>query len=277
MPARPRKILVYDLGGGTFDVTVMEIGGRDFVALATDGDVHWAGGTGTSDWSTAWPRSSSASTASIRVRIRTWKGGCCGNAKMPSGPSRRGASVTLSCQYQGHIVRMEVTREQFEEMTLDLLDRTSFTTRQTLQAAGLAVADIDRILLVGGSTRMPAVQRMLKELSGKDPDRSVSPDEAVAHGAALHAGLLAGQARGTRSPVSDQECQFAQPGCGGQRSADQAGSQCDPDSPQHDAAGGGQAGVSNAEGGTAVRPGTHRRRRSRLPGPLFADRQVHDP
>jgi molecular chaperone DnaK len=85
---------------------------------------------------------------------------------------------------------VEVTRAQFEDMTRDLLDRTSFTTRQTLQAAGLQWGDLDRILLVGGSTRMPAVSAMLKALSGRDPDASVSPDEAVAHGAALHAGIL---------------------------------------------------------------------------------------
>jgi molecular chaperone DnaK len=75
-------------------------------------------------------------------------------------------------------------------MTRDLLDRTSFTTRQTLQAAGLTWDDLDRVLLVGGSTRMPAVPAMLKGLSGREPDASVSPDEAVAHGAALHAGIL---------------------------------------------------------------------------------------
>ncbi len=84
-------------------------------------------------------------------------------------------------------------------MTQDLLDRTAFTTRQTLQAAGLQWKDIERILLVGGSTRMPAVGNMLKELSGLVPDRSVSPDEAVSHGAALHARLLLDQFAG-RTP-----------------------------------------------------------------------------
>jgi len=87
-------------------------------------------------------------------------------------------------------VRMDITREAFQDMTRDLLDRTKFTVRQTLEAAGLVWKDIDRVLLVGGSTRMPAVVAALRELSGKEPDCSVSPDEAVAHGAALHAGLL---------------------------------------------------------------------------------------
>ncbi len=185
-----RKILVYDLGGGTFDVTVMEIGGRDFVALATDGDVHLGG----RDWDqrlvdfvaeefirkyAADPREDPNVEGRLLLE--------CEDAKRTLSARQR---ATLSSEYRGHRVRLEVTREQFEEMTLDLFDRTLFTTRQTLQAAGLEWQDIDRILLVGGSTRMPAVPRMLKELSGKDPDRSISPDEAVAHGAALHAGLL---------------------------------------------------------------------------------------
>jgi len=98
--------------------------------------------------------------------------------------------ATIACDYRGNAVRVEVTRQQFQDMTKDLLDRTAFTTRQTLQAAGLEWADIDRVLLVGGSSRMPAVLDMLRGLSGKEPDCSVSPDEAVAHGAALHAGLI---------------------------------------------------------------------------------------
>jgi molecular chaperone DnaK len=107
--------------------------------------------------------------------------------------------VSIACDYQGQTVRVAVTRDQFDEITRDLLDRTSFTTRQTLQAAGLDWNDIDRVLLVGGSTRMPAVREMLRQLSGQEADCSVSPDEAVAHGAALHAGLLLDRLHG-KSP-----------------------------------------------------------------------------
>jgi molecular chaperone DnaK len=89
-----------------------------------------------------------------------------------------------------------MTRQQFQEMTQDLLDRTSFTTRQALSAAGMTWNDIERVLLVGGSSRMPGVVEMLRQLSGKEPDCSVSPDEAVAHGAALHAGLLLSRQEG---------------------------------------------------------------------------------
>jgi molecular chaperone DnaK len=186
----PRNILVYDLGGGTFDVTVMKIEGSDFIALATDGDVQLGG----RDWDQRLvdyvaeefirkfgvdPREDA------NVSGRLWRE--CEDAKRTLSARLK---TQIAIDYRGHAVRVEVTRQQFEDMTRDLLDRTAFTTRQTLQAAGLYWNDLDRVLLVGGSTRMPAVPAMLKALSGKDPDASVSPDEAVAHGAALHAGLL---------------------------------------------------------------------------------------
>ncbi|HZL91862.1 MAG TPA: Hsp70 family protein [Pirellulaceae bacterium] len=193
-----RKILVYDLGGGTFDVTVMEIGGKEFKALATDGDVMLGG----ADWDHrlldhvaeefkkkhgADPREDAT------CRGRLWRE--CEDAKRTLSARTK---VHIACDYRGHAIRVEISRQQFEEMTRDLLDRTSFTTRQTLAAAGLTWNDMERILLVGGSSRMPAVVEMLRKLSGKQPDASVSPDEAVAHGAALHAGILlakhAGQA-----------------------------------------------------------------------------------
>jgi molecular chaperone DnaK len=185
-----KKILVYDLGGGTFDVTVMEIGGTDFNALATDGDVQLGG----KDWDQRLV--DYVSEDFIRkfgidpreepnVAGRLWRE--CEDAKRTLSARTK---AHIACDYQGQAVRVEVTRELFQEITQDLLDRTSFTTRQTLQAAGLEWKDIDRVLLVGGSSRMPAVVAMLRQLSGKEPDCSVSPDEAVAHGAALHAGLL---------------------------------------------------------------------------------------
>jgi molecular chaperone DnaK len=185
-----KKILVYDLGGGTFDVTVMEIGGKDFNALATDGDVMLGG----KDWDQRLvdymaedfirkfgvdPREEP------NTHGRLWRE--CEDAKRTLSARTK---ASIACDYRGQAVRVEVTRQQFEEMTRDLLDRTSFTTRQTLQAAGLEWSDIDRVLLVGGSSRMPAVVEMLRQLSGQEPDCSVSPDEAVAHGAALHAGLI---------------------------------------------------------------------------------------
>jgi molecular chaperone DnaK len=108
------------------------------------------------------------------------------------------AKTHISCDFKGQAVRIEVSREKFEEITRDLLDRTQFTTRQTLQASGLSWNDIDNVLLVGGSTRMPMVGQMLRQLSGKEPDGSVAVDEAVAHGAALHAGVILAKQRGEK-------------------------------------------------------------------------------
>jgi molecular chaperone DnaK len=185
-----RNILVYDLGGGTFDVTVMEIGGTDFVTLATDGDMQLGG----RDWDQRLvdhvaeefirkyshdPREEPNSLG------RLWRE--CEDVKHTL--SARG-KASISCDFMDRAVRIDVTRQTFQEITQDLLDRTAFTTRQTLSSAGLEWSDVDRVLMVGGSTRMPAVIEMMRELSGKEPDCSISPDEAVAHGAALHAGIL---------------------------------------------------------------------------------------
>jgi molecular chaperone DnaK len=194
--SRPSRILVYDLGGGTFDVTIMEISGSDYIALATDGDVHLGG----YEWDQRLvdlvaqefqKKHELDPREDVNVRGRLWRD--CEDAKRTLSARQK---VQIPCDYRGHASRVEVTRHQFEEATQDLLDRTAFTTRQTLQAAGLTWNEIDRILLVGGSTRMPAVSRMLQALSGKDPDNSVSADEAVAHGAALHAQRLFALHRG---------------------------------------------------------------------------------
>ncbi|MEX0977402.1 MAG: Hsp70 family protein [Pirellulales bacterium] len=193
---QPRKLLVYDLGGGTFDVTVMEIRGHDFIALATDGDVQLGG----QDWDQRlvdYVAEQFKQTYHLDPREepntagRLWRE--CEDAKRTL--SARG-KVSISCDYKSQALRVEVTRDQFEEITQDLLDRTKFTTRQTLQAAGMTWSDLDHVLMVGGSTRMPMVARMLRELSGKEPDASVSVDEAVAHGAALHAGIILARSRG---------------------------------------------------------------------------------
>lgn len=197
---RPMRVLVYDLGGGTFDLTVMEIRGNKFIALATDGDVRLGG----FDWDQRLvdlvaegfirehyldPREDPATAGKL------WRE--CEDAKRTLS-ARSKASVP--CGYRGLSSRIEIHRQQFEEATQDLLDRTRFTTVQTLRAAGLDWDAIDRVLLVGGSTRMPMVREMLCKLSGKEPDSSVAADEAVAHGAALHAGLLLARSEG-RPPL----------------------------------------------------------------------------
>ena len=194
--SEPSRILVYDLGGGTFDVTVMEIVGNEFVAMATDGDVRLGG----HDWDQRLvdfiaeefirkfgldPREDP------NTEGRLWRE--CEDVKHTL-TARDKANIV--CDYQGQSIRVEATQQQFENMTRDLLDRTAFTTKQTLQAAGLEWSDIDRVLLVGGSTRMPAISSMLEEISGLKPDAGISPDESVAHGAALHAGAILASASG---------------------------------------------------------------------------------
>jgi molecular chaperone DnaK len=191
-----KNVLVYDLGGGTFDVTAMRIGGGEYTTLATDGDVRLGG----RDWDQRLvdfvaadfvrnygidPRDDPNSLGRL---LRE-----CEDAKRTLSARSR---AHLVCDCAGRSHRLTVTRQEFEVMTSDLLDRTAFTTRATIRAAGLQWSDVQRVLLVGGATRMPAVGAMLRELSGREPDMSVSPDEAVAHGAALHAGFLRDQAAG---------------------------------------------------------------------------------
>jgi molecular chaperone DnaK len=193
---RTQRILVYDLGGGTFDVTVMEIRGDVYCALATDGDVRLGG----RDWDERLvnyvaemflertgedPRVEANSFGKL---IRS-----CEEAKQALSLQEK---TFVTVDFAGKALRFAVSRNRFEQLTQDLLARTEFTTRQTLKAAGLNWKKISRILLVGGSTRMPAVAQMLESISGLKVDRSVAADEAVAHGAAIRAGMVLCERRG---------------------------------------------------------------------------------
>ncbi|MEZ6105158.1 MAG: Hsp70 family protein [Pirellulaceae bacterium] len=187
---RPINILVYDLGGGTFDVTVMRLEGGHFQTLSTDGDFQLGG----KDWDQRlvdfvaaefMKRYQVDPRDDLSAAARIWRE--CEEAKRTL--SLRG-KATIAADYQGNWIRLEITRAEFESMTRDLLERTTFTCREAISAAGLSWDDVDRVLLVGGSTRMPQVKEMLAELSGRAPDDSISPDEAVAHGAAIRAGAI---------------------------------------------------------------------------------------
>jgi molecular chaperone DnaK len=199
---RPLRVLVFDLGGGTFDVTIVELQGKSFKALATDGDVCLGG----KDWDEKLidlaaerfrhqfredPRDNPVSLQELALAAEAAK------RTLTERPK-----AALFVNHLGSRLKVEVTRAEFEEATAALLERTRLTTTIVVRQAGLTWTDIDRVLLVGGSTRMPMVGRMLRELSGKEPDRSVSADEAVAHGAALYAGRLA-PAHGA-APAPDQ-------------------------------------------------------------------------
>jgi len=188
--AAKSKILVYDLGGGTFDVTVMEIQGSKFVALATDGDVRLGG----RDWDQRLVDFVAERFAEQHEMDPRQDKNALGRLLRECEDSKHTLSsrqkTHVAFDYKGQAIRVEITRELFESLTEDLLARTEFTTRETLKAAEISWDQLDRILLVGGSTRMPSVADLLKSISGISPDRSVSPDEAVAHGAALLAGML---------------------------------------------------------------------------------------
>jgi molecular chaperone DnaK len=187
---RPLRVLVYDLGGGTFDVTIVEIHGTSFKALATDGDVALGG----KDWD-KWLVDHAAEEFMRKHREdprahpgtlqEMWV-----SAEVAKKTLSERPRASLYVNHLGARHKVEFTREQFEDATGALLGRTRTTCEIVVRQAGLRWADLDRVLLVGGSTRMPAVPRMIEELTGKQPDRSISPDEAVAHGAALYADLV---------------------------------------------------------------------------------------
>ncbi|MCI0379844.1 MAG: Hsp70 family protein [Gemmataceae bacterium] len=195
---KPLRVLVYDLGGGTFDVTIVEIQGTSFKAIATDGDVALGG----KDWDEIIvnyaaeqfihehredPRTNPASLQELWMNAETAK------KTLSERPK-----ATMYVNHLGTRMKVDIARGQFEEATAPLLGRTRTTTEIVVRQAGLSWAQIDKVLLVGGSTRMPQVVRVLEELTGKPPERSVAVDEAVAHGAALYAGLLMKQ----RSPAA---------------------------------------------------------------------------
>jgi molecular chaperone DnaK len=187
---KPMNVLVYDLGGGTFDVTIVEIRGNSFKALATDGDVTLGG----KDFDEAivnmaaekfYEKYAEDPRTNLSCFMEMWN-----NAEIAKKTLSERAKTSLYVNSHGKRLKVDIGREEFEEMTAPLVSRTKTTTEIVLRQSGLTWGQIDRVLLVGGSSRMPMIGVMLKQLSGKEPDRSISPDEAVAHGAALYANLL---------------------------------------------------------------------------------------
>jgi molecular chaperone DnaK len=199
---QPLKVLVYDLGGGTFDVTILDMRPGDLRTVATDGDVRLGG----RDWDMRLadhvadafvqehredPRTNPASLQRLLNEVE--------EAKRTLSARH---NATIRVDHAGSSTTVKLTRDLFEQLTADLLERTAYTTRQVLSVAGLTWADIGRVLLVGGATRMPMVGRMLEQLTGLTPDRNVHPDEAVARGAAIYAGyLLATQPDSLKPPA----------------------------------------------------------------------------
>ncbi|MGD9666178.1 MAG: molecular chaperone DnaK [Synergistaceae bacterium] len=196
------KIMVFDLGGGTFDVSILDVGEGVFEVLSTSGDNRLGG----DDWDSKvvdWVADEFKKTDGVDLR----------KDKMAAQRLREAAEkakVELSSMAETSIslpfitadqngpkhLEMTLTRAKFEELTRDLLDRTVQPVRTALKDAGLQPSDVDKILLVGGSTRMPMVQRKVKELLNKEPTKGINPDECVAVGAAIQGAILSGEHKG---------------------------------------------------------------------------------
>ncbi|RMG40156.1 MAG: Hsp70 family protein [Planctomycetota bacterium] len=199
LPEDERTVLVFDLGGGTFDVTLVRYTPRRFRVLATDGDVLLGGLDWTQrmaeyccdrfcEWFAADPREDPQSFSEV---LRA-----CEAAKRAL--SRRPRAI-VSIHHDGRNVDVEFTDELLQQLTADLLQRTLDTTERVLETADVRPAEVHEILLVGGSTRMPMVRRKLQELCGRPPATTLDPDQAVAHGAAVHAAILEARTQGTES------------------------------------------------------------------------------
>jgi molecular chaperone DnaK len=198
---KEQTILVFDLGGGTFDVSLLEIGDGVVEVKATSGDNN-LGGDDWDDKVVEWMVTnfknahgvdlSKDKMAMQRLREAAEK------AKIELSSSMQTSInlpyITASAEGPLHLEET-LTRAQFEQMTSDLLDRTKSPVEAVIKDAGIKVEDIDQVVLVGGSTRMPAVAEVVKSITGKDPNKGVNPDEVVAIGAALQAGVLKGEVK----------------------------------------------------------------------------------
>ncbi|MEU2779527.1 molecular chaperone DnaK [Streptomyces sp. NPDC007162] len=196
-----QTVLVFDLGGGTFDVSLLEIGDGVIEVKATNGDTHLGG----DDWD-------QRIVEHLVKRFKGQYGIDLGNDRMALQRLREGAEkakielssatetsvnlpyITASAEGPLHLDE-KLTRAQFQELTADLLDRCKKPFHQAVKDAGVQLSVIDHVILVGGSTRMPAVTDLVKELTGKDPHKGVNPDEVVAVGAALQAGVIRGDVK----------------------------------------------------------------------------------
>jgi molecular chaperone DnaK len=196
-----QTILVFDLGGGTFDVSVLEIGDGVFEVKATSGDTHLGG----DDWDQkvidwlveGFKNDHGVDLAKDRMALQRLKEAA-EKAKIELSTVVETEVnlpfITATAEGPLHLQR-KLTRSEFQKLTEELLERTQRPFQQAVKDAGIAIDDIEHVVLVGGSTRMPAVQELVKSLTGKDPHRGVNPDEVVAAGAAIQAGVLKGDVK----------------------------------------------------------------------------------
>ena len=196
-----QTILVFDLGGGTFDVSVLELGDGVFEVKSTNGDNHLGGDNfdkAIVDWMVAeFKRDQGIDLASDPMALqRLYEAAEKAKIELSSTMSTQINLPFITATPEGpkHL-DLQLTRAKLEELTHDLLERTVGPTKQALADAGLDPSKIDHVVLVGGMTRMPAVQAKVKELIGKEPHKGVNPDEVVAVGAAIQGGVLKGEVK----------------------------------------------------------------------------------
>lgn len=197
-----QTILVYDLGGGTFDVSVLEIGEGVFEVKATSGDTQLGGDDWDEriiEWLVKEFKNESGVDLSKDAMALTRLREAAEKAKIELSSVNETEInlpfITATNEGPIHMLK-NLSRLEFQRMTKDLVERTRKPFEQAVKDAGLSVSDIDQVILVGGSTRMPSVQDLVKELAGKDPHQGVNPDEVVALGAAIQAGVLKGDVSG---------------------------------------------------------------------------------
>ena len=199
--AEGEKILVYDLGGGTFDVSILEVGDGVFEVLATSGDTHLGG----DDWDKRimdylveeFKKESGIDLTKDLMAMQRLKEAAEKAKKELSGLMQTTINlpyITADSTGPKHL-NITLTRAKFQEMTKDLLERTIPSIEQAIKDAKLKKEDISKVILVGGSTRMPAVQELVRNYFGKDPYKNINPDECVALGAAIQGGVLAGEVK----------------------------------------------------------------------------------
>ena len=198
-----QKIMVYDLGGGTFDVSIIDIGDGVIEVLAVNGDSHLGG----DDFDNAitnymlqdFKRKEGVDLSNDRMALQRLKEAAEKAKKELSSSTTTNINlpfITATAEGPKHF-DMDLTRAKFDELTRSLVERTVIPVQKALQDAGLTASDLTKVLLVGGSTRIPAVQDKVKALTGKEPSKNLNPDECVAVGASIQGGKLSGEAGAT--------------------------------------------------------------------------------
>ncbi len=197
---KEQKIMVYDLGGGTFDVSIIEIGDGVIEVLATNGDTR-LGGDDFDNRVTQWmidefKKAEGVDLSGDKMALQRLKEAAEKAKKELSTATTTNINlpfITATAEGPKHL-DMNLSRAKFDELTVDLIERTAIPVQNALRDAGLTAADLSKVLLVGGSTRMLAAQEKVKQLTGKEPSKSLNPDECVAIGAGIQGGKLAGDA-----------------------------------------------------------------------------------